>query len=411
MSINRNLDELLVPVAFGGTASPNPTRPGRYAAPKGWEPGVQYDAAGHPETITTSVVPEASSENDYLDIVRAMGIQLPTGYTVRLLSASYDPAAWHRDEPGDDAVTRPVWRYKFAVVPASAAAAAHADEALLALIKKARPTKRPAATGDGKAFLVAYADIQVGKVDDAGGTAETWQRVVDKTDEAVARLKELRKAGRTVDTIYIAFLGDCVEGVTSQGGRLATRQDLAPSEQVRVLRHLITYIVKAFAPLADKVVVAAIPGNHDETTRQFASVQTDSWDLDVVASVQERLSENPQAFGHVSFVFPQYDRSTVTLDMAGTIVGLAHGHKLRGGAEKWWAAQAHGCQPIGEATLLITGHYHHLRVVQAGVKTWMQCPALDNGSRWFTETSGAEAPAGLLTALVGGGGWDDLKVL
>ena len=159
------------------------------------------------------------------------------------------------------------------------------------------------------------------------------------------------------------------------------------------------------------MVVAAIPGNHDEATRQFASVLTDSWDLDTVAAVQEILSENPEAFGHVSFVFPQYDRSTITLDVAGTIVGFAHGHKLRGGAEKWWAAQAHGCQPIGEATLLITGHFHHLRVVQAGMKTWMQCPALDNGSRWFTETSGCESPAGLLTALIGSGGWDDLKVL
>jgi hypothetical protein len=29
----------------------------------------------------------------------------------------YDPAAWHRDEQGDDAVTRPVWRYRFIVEP------------------------------------------------------------------------------------------------------------------------------------------------------------------------------------------------------------------------------------------------------------------------------------------------------
>jgi hypothetical protein len=61
--------------------------------------------------------------------------------------------------------------------------------------------------------------------------------------------------------------------------------------------------------------------------------------------------------------------------------------------------------------LLITGHYHHLRVTQSGRKTWLQAPALDNGSEWWARETGATSPAGLLTLTVGRGGWDRLRVL
>jgi hypothetical protein len=41
----------------------------------------------------------------------------------------------------------------------------------------------------------------------------------------------------------------------------------------------------------------------------------------------------------------------------------------------------------------------------------MQIPALDNGSQWFTNSTGNEAPAGLLTLTVGDDRWDNVKVL
>jgi hypothetical protein len=61
--------------------------------------------------------------------------------------------------------------------------------------------------------------------------------------------------------------------------------------------------------------------------------------------------------------------------------------------------------------LLLAGHYHHLRIEQSGRKTFVQCPALDGGSQWFSNSSGAEAPAGMLTLTVGEGKWDDLKIM
>lgn len=44
-------------------------------------------------------------------------------------------------------------------------------------------------------------------------------------------------------------------------------------------------------------------------------------------------------------------------------------------------------------------------------QTFIQAPALDGGSVWWRHTTGQDAPPGVLTMTVGGGGWDDLRVL
>jgi predicted phosphodiesterase len=400
-------------IAQRGAVSPDPIRPGRFQAPRGWEPGItRFQADGvTPAEITTAAGPVADSEADWLDRVKDMGILLPEGYTVRLLQANYDGAAWTREEEGADAVTKAIWRYKFAVVPLPSIDLAKADDDLLDLIRKQKPTKVSDVPTHGKAFVVAYADLQIGKRDDLGGSEETKNRIVERTYAAIARLDELLAAGRPIESIYITLMGDCVEGFSSQNGRLAFRQDLAPTEQIRVFRRLLTWIIKQFAVYGLKVVVATIPGNHDDAQRAIATYHDDDFATETASAVEEILAENPAAYGHVSFVYPQHDRSTITLNIAGTIVGLAHGHQTKGGAEKWWANMAHGCQPIGEATVLITAHFHHLRVIHSGRKTWFQCPTLDNGSRWYTETSGSESAPGLLTMLVGDGAWDDMKVI
>jgi predicted phosphodiesterase len=287
---------------------------------------------------------------------------------------------------------------------------------LLEVIKKWKPSNTPRKPTEARtgslAYVVVLADTQVGKID-GGGSEEIIKNVLHKTDLAVARLKELRKAGRDIGTIYLPTLGDCIEGMNSQGGKHIWRTDLDLTSQIRVYRRLLLHMVKAFAPLADKVIVPCVPGNHDEAVRvgnSMATTYTDSFALDAASAVADALADHPD-YKHVSFVFPKYDTLTVTLDMAGTVVGLIHGHQCRGKAVDWWKNMAHGQQDIGEATLLLSGHYHHLKVEQSGRKTHIQMPALDGGSQWFSNTSGAEAPAGMVTLTVGEGKWDDLKVL
>lgn len=399
------------------TAGDTADRAGRYAAPKGWEPGVKYDPAG-PMLVTTTAQ-SANMQADvqaWQDMVAELGLTVPDGWRVRLVEAKYDPAAWHRDEQftaggvKSPATTRPVWRYRFAVEPSLSTVSI--DE-LLARVKRAKPAGRKPPAGE-RAFLVAMGDLQIGK-QDGDGPAGTVDRVVASIDAQAARLKELRRAGRQVGTVHLAWLGDCVEGFTSQGGASAWRTSLTMTEQVRIVRRLMLHQVETFRPLAERIVLSSIPGNHDEPQRFGKAGITrydDSWAVEAAIQVADALALNRPAYGHVSIVTPARDELTLTLDVAGTTVGLAHGHQMRPGrALSWWAEQAHGMQPIGEATVLLTGHLHHLVVNQGGPKTHIQTPAYEAESTWWRHRTGQVAPTGAVTLVVGGGTWADLAVL
>lgn len=403
MTDDADLDDLL-------QAGPTPTAPqrARAAAPKGFEPGVRY-AGGFPCEITTDAVAHLGNEDEWRQAVEGMGITLPDGWRLVLVEARFDPAAWTRGEQGEAAVTRAVWRYRFRVEPVSDESGA--EDAALDFIDRWKPRKPTPLNADAPAFTVVYADMQIGKWEPAiGGTDRTVARILALTDQAVAEYRSLAKRGH-VSGVCLVFPGDGCEGYVSQGGRLIARTDLFPTQMVRVYRRLVAHAVTEFAKHAPAVSVVVVGGNHDQSTRQVETAHDDSWDVDAAAAVCERLSDQQDKFGHVSWHFPGVDKDVVTLDLGGTIVAVAHGHQCKGGAEKWWAGQAHGMAPAGDASLLLTGHYHHLRVTQTGRKTWIQAPALDNGSEWWTRETGAAAPAGLLTLTIGGGTWDRLRVL
>ena len=369
--------------------------------PAGFEPGIEYDSTGG---VLKSVPRPAGDEPDHAEL---------------LAEFELDPAKWRIT-----GLRRSKWQrwdgewlesFRATFVPSSGSVQVDVQE-LLDIVGKWKPQKPVSspvkASVSPVAYVVVLADTQVGKIDGEGSEG-IIKNVLHKTDLAVARLKELRKAGREIDTIYLPQLGDCIEGMNSQGGKHIWRTDLDLTSQIRVYRRLVLHMVKTFAPLADKVIVPCVPGNHDEAVRvgnSMATTYTDSFALDAASAVADALADHPD-YKHVSFVFPKYDTLSVTLDMAGTVVGLIHGHQCRGKAVEWWKNMAHGQQDIGEATLLLSGHYHHLRIEQSGRKTHIQMPALDGGSQWFSNTSGAEAPAGMVTLTVGEGKWDDLKVL
>ena len=373
----------------------------RKEIPAGFEPGIEYDSSGG---ILRSIPRPVGDEPDHAEL---------------LAEFELDPAKWRIT-----GLRRSKWQsfngdwlesFRATFVPNSGRNLVPIDD-LLDVVSKWKPVKRDSspvkASVSNVAYVVVLADTQVGKID-GGGSEQIIKNVLHKTDLAVARLKELRKSGREINTVYLPQLGDCIEGMNSQGGKHIWRTDLDLTAQIRVYRRLLLHMVKTFAPLADRVIVPCVPGNHDEAVRvgnSMATTYTDSFALDAASAVADALADHPD-FKHVSFTFPKYDTLTVTLDICGTVVGLAHGHQCRGKAIDWWKNMAHGQQDIGEATLLLTGHYHHLRVEQSGRKTWMQAPALDGGSTWFENSTGQAAPAGMLTLTVGEGKWDELKIL
>lgn len=272
-------------------------------------------------------------------------------------------------------------------------------DALIKEISKWKPTKIEKFTGPLYA-IYAIGDTQYGK-DAGGGTEATVVRVMNAINDAVDRHKELLKSGRSIGTIVLPQLGDCIEGSTSQGGRVIGRSDLGVTQQVRIGRRVLMAWVKAFAPLCDRLIIPVVPGNHDEVHRIMMTDPTDSWQIEVASAVQDACAENP-ALSHVEFRYPSEDHSTLAIDLGGTIVAMAHGHQARD-MGKWWHGQATGKTPVGSADVLFTGHFHHFKANQVGPRLWVQVPAMDGGSAWFRDKSGLESPTGIVSMVVGDG--------
>lgn len=267
-------------------------------------------------------------------------------------------------------------------------------------IKKWRPPKaaKPA-TGDLTA-IYAIGDTQWGK--DAGdGTEGTVRRVRHTLEQALLRQQEIKKRG--VGPIALPQMGDCIEGVVSQGGKIAGRLDLDLTSQIRIGRRILLEWVKAFAPLTNELIIPVVPGNHDESHRQLITDPMDSFQVEIVAQVLDICKENPD-LQHVTGRFPERDNSTLAVNLSGTLVGFAHGHQVRD-AQKWWQGQALGNTAVGQADILITAHYHHYAVKNLNHRLWVQIPAMDGGSAWFADRTGMgrETPSGIVSMVIGEG--------
>jgi hypothetical protein len=128
----------------------------------------------------------------------------------------------------------------------------------------------------------------------------------------------------------------------------------------------------------------------------------------------------PEQYAHLTVLGPQRHDETLSLDVCGTIIGLAHGHQVSqpNRIPDWWSRQTHGGQPIADADILVTGHFHHLRVEPVGrnphsgrSRWWMQAPTMDNGSDWYRLRKGYDSDPGLLVFTVTRDGWDGLRIL
>lgn len=379
--------------ALAATEPDDYQRPARPNHPKGWEPGHEWN--GNAGYINTGPQPEQPRSWD--EFIRDSGLDPNEVEVIEPVQVR----GW--DMPTSEGVVRAHY-YRLTVKRRTLAT--DLTELVKAAKRRVRPNAVTTSPVTDSAFLVALGDLQLGKAD-GDGVEGTVARFLDKTQAAVDRYKALKKPG----PIYLTHLGDCIEGMVSQGGANTWRTTLTTTEQVRLYRRLVIEQVKAFASITDRLVVAGIPGNHDEAHRPLHTYG-DSWAIDSLAAVKDAL-DLAGTYDHVSVLAPARDELTLTLDIAGTIVGLAHGHQWRAGQSvTWWAKQSHGRQPIGDADLLLSGHLHHLRIEQTGSdKTWIQVPALESGSQWWKHRTGEWGQPGIVTAVVGGGGWRSLEVL
>jgi predicted phosphodiesterase len=349
-----------------------------------WTPGVEW--LGSEGTVTTEAI---TGDPRWGDILRKWDL---------------DPDEFEVVEPvlfnswgGEDGLTNR--QFKAKVIRR-----AHSSvdlEPLIAAALKHKPSKRTV-TGDD-VLTVVLADWQIGKADH-GGVEGTIRRVVEARDAVIQRARDLRKIGRGVARLNVLWTGDSVEGCLGHYPSQTFAIELDRRDQVKVTRRLLTDSLQAWAKHFEEITVAAVAGNHGENRnggKAFTGVQ-DNDDLAIVEQVSEILAANPDAFGHVRFAIAR-DALTVTIPCGEWIIGVTHGHVARaaGTAEtklrRWWEGQAAGRQPIGDADVLVSGHYHHLRVADWGGCVWLQAPAMEGGSEWWRVSTGQASQIGMLT--------------
>jgi predicted phosphodiesterase len=277
-------------------------------------------------------------------------------------------------------------------------------ERLIEEVSKWRPSGSGKVVSGDLAFVFAPSDQQIGKKEGSEGTSETVSRLLDLTNQSVARLKELRKIGRPIGTVVIPLPGDHVEGVVSQGGRIhsPSNSDLGLTEQTRVARRVLLAQVKAFAPLCDELVVPVVNGNHDEVTRHVFTDPADGWNVEIASAVQDACAENDN-LSHVRFRFPESMHQTLAVRVGGVLLGLFHGHQTGKDVLKYLSEQAAGQTALGMCDLWISGHYHSFKTMDIGERLWVQAPTTDPGSAWYRDKRGLENKPGVLTMVIGDG--------
>jgi hypothetical protein len=219
----------------------------------------------------------------------------------------------------------------------------------------------------------------------------------------VERVEQLSRMGRSFGHLVIIGGGDLIENCAMRPNQ-AFELDLDRRSQIRVTTAGILEGLDRLAPRFAKVSVLVVGGNHGEhringkrTTRE------DNDDCAVFEHAALACSRDAR-LSHVNFHIAQGEPSK-TLEVAGWVLGTTHGQVYGKGSgtgldqkvKSWFSAQAAGRQPIGDADVLVTHHYHHLAVKDHGAWLWLQSPALDGGSQWYTDSSGMYSAPGMLT--------------
>lgn len=347
-------------------------------APTGWTPGVQWDGEQGFVTTQPSTDPDMPRDERWDEVLQRFGL---------------DPQRYMVDGP----VRHSAWD-----VPGHGIQHAH----------KARIVERPERTFDVEDLLdsvyaepsypyeprsgwrtIMLSDTHIGKsAEDGGGSDILSQRWRDSVDRALE--------DGPFEGINLVFGGDLIEGYVSQNGKNIGGCDLTLTEQIRVASHLVSDTVQKCLEAASEVIVAAIPGNHGESTRVSNVSMTDSFDIQIVNNVQQAL-ELARLSDRVSFYYPEPNTGDVTYTAGDLTYTVVHGHRFSGGpvngAEKWWAGQITNDRPAAAADVLLFGHFHGMRAWSWTARRWIMCaPALETESRWFANSTGATGNPGVL---------------
>jgi hypothetical protein len=390
----------------------------RPSHPKGWNPGeIEWDPGRNRGYITADpTTPGGSPQFTSLlaELCENIG-EDPADYEI---VGQVQVRRWKSLSPDG-----PVWLYYHRATIQKRAGTAEGDvdvDALLREVSRRKTRKAPVTSTTGAGLVVAMGDWQVGKSDGDGvqGTIDRLGRIPDLIEQ---RWRALRKIGVPLEVVYLCFGGDLREGCTGHYAQQAFRTALNHREQRKIIRTSADRIIDAASSLAP-VAVKVVGGNHGEEridgSGRSSTDFADNVDVAVIEDIAYAYSKaGTERYANVSFAIPN-DDLTLTFDHDGLVIGLAHSHQAGFGSgdprtkiHNWWKGQMDGQQPIGDADVLVTFHWHHPWVIQRGSRTQIGCGALDGGSDWFRSSSGQDAPPSTTSFVVTGSGWDHYRLL
>ena len=374
--------------------------------PKGFNPSVSYSQ----QTKSGEIVSEPQKENkiDWKEQLESYFGADAKNY--RVLEDTAEIRFW--DMAGNP--PQRLYYFKAKIVSNKAYMPDEDFKKLLNAAKKKKPTPKKKPTKDTKTFCIALSDWQIGKE----GTEATIDRWMDSIPKIKEQIKTLRKS-ETIDQLFIAGLGDIVEGCTGFYAQQEFTVELDYRQQQKVARRMAYTALKELVPMFDKTVVSFIAGNHGEPRNSGKSFTTfsDNRDIMLGEELAEIFKEAPAYKDKIDFIMP--DSLSITLDISDTVVTLVHGHQMRGGgnpqqkARTWLANQSLARSEIADSDLLLMGHYHFFSAYESdGKRLILQAPSLDSGSEWFDNTNGGRNSAGVLTLVIGGSEkWSNIRVI
>lgn len=325
---------------------------------------------------------------------------------------------WFRPDASRD--DHQVFRMKRKVVRLREAAS---DQSRFRFVQRVEPIGLVSAqciSVEGGLYL-AGRDLVVTHNSDGDGVRGTVDRIMTSFDRLEDVIDELKRSKVGLECLYLIGMGDLIEQCTGNYPAQAFTTELNRREQLRLTFRCMRDGAARLSRKLDRMVVGGVAGNHGENRLDGKLYTTpgDNDDLLVIEMVANALLENDEAFGHVSFVIPE-EKLWLVLDISGVPVGFTHGHQAGRGAtpqqkqKEWLKDMAFGDHDIGQARIVVTGHYHHLSVIDHGPKVHIQCPAMDGGSRWWINRTGADSSPGTVCFVVSSEyrmGFDHLRVV
>lgn len=272
--------------------------------------------------------------------------------------------------------------------------------------KEVKRNKKPKAKTTEKCLVILWSDLQVGKVDYRGNTASLIARV----ELMQERIQDLIKREKPARCIF-ADLGDTVENFSNAAPMQQLQSnDLSIMEQVDLATTFAWQTLKQIAEQVPEVTYASVGSNHCQwrVGREAVGKASDDWGV-FIGRQLARLAKEKQL--GIKFLEPQEHDESLAIDVFGDqfhILGIVHGHQAKRPDQMatWWRGQAFGRQPVSEATTLVHGHWHHLRITELGStpratsRFLIMAPTMDNGSGWWKKVTGEDSVPGLATFIL-----------